>query len=228
KVGYYLKDSDSAYKVSQTNANRMSMLINYENCIIESEMASGKSVIFDPAGLAQLEGEATDYSINMVYNEGHYPTDWYKISVSGTNANNVTLEQVEHGYVLSSDNLEGVTVAAENDSVNAQCSFSTEYKKVFIYEIDERTIGISVDTNDDGVYDTEVETDTPAADDTDAVIGDANQDGKLNVRDAAFIAQKLAQGKSGELPKAADYNEDGNINVRDAAAIAKFLATGEK
>ena len=48
----------------------------------------------------------------------------------------------------------------------------------------------------------------------------------MNVRDAAFIAAKLAQGKSGELPANADFNGDGKVNVRDAAAIAKYLATG--
>ena len=58
--------------------------------------------------------------------------------------------------------------------------------------------------------------------------GDANGDGKVNVRDAAFIAAKLAQGKSSELPANADFNSDGKVNVRDAAAIAKFLATGKK
>ncbi|MGN0613410.1 MAG: leucine-rich repeat protein [Porcipelethomonas sp.] len=62
----------------------------------------------------------------------------------------------------------------------------------------------------------------------DTLQGDANGDNIINVRDAAFIAQKLAQGKSGELPDSADYNGDGTINVRDAAAIAKYLATGEK
>lgn len=58
--------------------------------------------------------------------------------------------------------------------------------------------------------------------------GDANRDGKVNVRDAAFIALMLAQGKENELPACADYNEDNKINVRDAAAIAKFLASGGK
>ena len=61
-----------------------------------------------------------------------------------------------------------------------------------------------------------------------APVGDANGDNTLNVRDAAFIANKLAQGKADELPESADFNGDGKINVRDAAAIAKFLATGKK
>ncbi len=56
------------------------------------------------------------------------------------------------------------------------------------------------------------------------VKGDANGDGKLNVRDCAFIASKLSTGKTAELPKQSDYNVDGKINVRDAAAIAKKLS----
>ena len=58
--------------------------------------------------------------------------------------------------------------------------------------------------------------------------GDANGDGKVNVRDAAHIAKVLAQGKASELTLDADFNGDGKVNVRDAAAIAKFLATGKR
>jgi len=57
--------------------------------------------------------------------------------------------------------------------------------------------------------------------------GDANGDGKLNVRDAAHIASKLAKGQSNELPSNADFNSDTKINVRDAAAIATYLAGGK-
>ena len=56
------------------------------------------------------------------------------------------------------------------------------------------------------------------------ILGDANSDGKLDVRDAAYIARMLAQRDTEKLPKNADFNEDGQINVRDAAAIARFLA----
>ncbi len=60
--------------------------------------------------------------------------------------------------------------------------------------------------------------------DIQAVTGDANNDGQLNVRDCAFIASMLAQGIVNKLPMTADYNNDGVVNVRDAAAMAKFLA----
>ena len=52
--------------------------------------------------------------------------------------------------------------------------------------------------------------------------GDANGDGKVNVRDCAYIAKMLAKGKS--LPAKADYNLDGKKNVRDAAALANDIA----
>ncbi len=54
--------------------------------------------------------------------------------------------------------------------------------------------------------------------------GDANSDGKLNVRDCAFIASKLSLGKVDNLPEHTDFNMDHKINVRDAAAIAKNLS----
>ncbi len=57
--------------------------------------------------------------------------------------------------------------------------------------------------------------------------GDANLDGKVNVRDAAYIASALASGKQDILNVIADFNGDGKINVRDAAAIASALAKGE-
>ncbi|MGN1481187.1 carboxypeptidase regulatory-like domain-containing protein [Porcipelethomonas sp.] len=54
--------------------------------------------------------------------------------------------------------------------------------------------------------------------------GDANMDGKVDVRDAAFIARKLAEQKTDEIPFLGDFNADIIINVRDAAAIARYLA----
>lgn len=50
---------------------------------------------------------------------------------------------------------------------------------------------------------------------------DINDDDKINVRDCAFIASKLAKGE--ELSDRADYNLDGKADVRDAAALASSI-----
>ncbi|MBE6845517.1 MAG: hypothetical protein E7508_07400 [Ruminococcus sp.] len=54
--------------------------------------------------------------------------------------------------------------------------------------------------------------------------GDANDDGKLTVSDAAFIARTLAKREGDKLTAYADYNLDGKKNVSDAASIARMLA----
>lgn len=67
-------------------------------------------------------------------------------------------------------------------------------------------------------------TTSPAA--TEAVLrGDVNNDGLVNVRDAAFIARMLVDhDRKMEYSMIADYNDDGLVNVRDAAAISKFAS----
>ncbi len=60
-------------------------------------------------------------------------------------------------------------------------------------------------------------------------IGDANEDGTVNVRDAAYIAKMLSINQVYMLPDIlSDVNQDNEINVRDAAALARKLANGNK
>ncbi len=57
-----------------------------------------------------------------------------------------------------------------------------------------------------------------------AVDGDADCNGKFNIRDAAFIAISCAKNERDYIPEWADFNKDGACNIRDAAAIAIYLA----
>ena len=59
---------------------------------------------------------------------------------------------------------------------------------------------------------------------TPPVLGDANGDGTLNIRDCAMISRSLINGTADDLPDTADYNKDGIKNIRDGAAIAKVIA----
>ncbi|MBQ3565965.1 MAG: hypothetical protein IJA12_02185 [Oscillospiraceae bacterium] len=53
--------------------------------------------------------------------------------------------------------------------------------------------------------------------------GDANGDGMLTIRDAAYIAGSLSRRKA--IDDAGDYNGDGKVDIRDASAIAAKLVT---
>ncbi|MBQ6554054.1 MAG: leucine-rich repeat protein [Firmicutes bacterium] len=60
------------------------------------------------------------------------------------------------------------------------------------------------------------------------ILGDADQNGVLNVLDAVCIAKALSQRKSYILPECADFNGDNKTNVLDALAIARHLASRKK
>lgn len=63
--------------------------------------------------------------------------------------------------------------------------------------------------------------------------GDANNDGKTDVRDAAAVAKYCAVKNSGkkdidEMGEFfGDVDEDGKLNIRDAAKIARYIAKGK-
>jgi len=71
---------------------------------------------------------------------------------------------------------------------------------------------------------------TTTATGTTRPLGDANNDGKMTVADAAFIARTLAKRLTIDAVENpyADYNNDGKVSVADAAAIARYLAKAKK
>ncbi|MGN0613207.1 MAG: dockerin type I repeat-containing protein [Porcipelethomonas sp.] len=155
--------------------------------------------------------------------------------------------ETEHHFILEGNDQACYTITIGVPKYKGSSSlqeFSTSFMVYDTDEIDEGDVNgyeytYSVSASEDDQLTSEAVPSTKGDDDilrfltniyfpvSDSLGGDANGDGVVNVRDAAFIAQKLAQGKSAELTDSADYNGDGTINVRDAAAIAKFLATGK-
>ena len=156
-VGYNLYDSDAAYKVSQEEPTDLALTMDYDDCLLTSSSKAGESIVFDKEGVIQLESEAADYSVGMTYDKD-YPTDWFAIEVEGENANQVSLEKEKNGWILEGDNLQNVKVSTNNKSDEAITYFTTEYDSVLIYEVDVNTIGIRVDTDDNGTYETDVKT----------------------------------------------------------------------
>ncbi len=70
------------------------------------------------------------------------------------------------------------------------------------------------------------ESNPATADELEYLIGDANSDGNINVKDATqvqkFVASLVILNDIQYL--AADANEDGVVNIKDATAIQKFIA----
>lgn len=58
------------------------------------------------------------------------------------------------------------------------------------------------------------------------LLGDANEDGTLNIKDATLIQKHIASiiTLSERGVKLADFDESGDINIKDATAIQKYIA----
>lgn len=217
-IGYNLYDANSSYKISQSNAEKLQLYMDYENCSLTGGSAAGESVIFDKSGDVEVNGESAMYNMSMTYDET-YPTDWFAIQVQGYNANSASLRMVNDGYVLTADNLENVSLRANNRETYAKVAFSTEYNSVFIYEVDENTIGIRVDTDGNGTYETELPTNT-------FQFGDTNLDGAISISDVTAIQRHLADlsSFSDEQLTVADTNGDGQVDINDATHLQMYLA----
>ena len=54
-------------------------------------------------------------------------------------------------------------------------------------------------------------------------LGDMDNDGVMNAKDAAAILKDIVEIEPGKNPLMADFNGDGKVNAKDAAAILKRI-----
>ena len=218
---YALWNPTADYTVNYSNPSNYNMKMDYENIIYYANVENGTSTLVKPDGSVNIEGSNTKYSITMLTDDSERVTDWYALTVSGNNTNDVTFEKQGKGYILSSDNLQNIEIKAEKGDVEAVKTFSTTYNSVFIYEIDENTIGIKVDVDGDGTYETEL-SDVQNT----HQIGDVDFDSILGINDATAIQYHLAELEplTDNQLAFADVDGDGFITINDATQLQKNLA----
>ena len=212
---FAMKDASSGYIMKTKDTEKLDLSMSYENSLLLAEAEKATTAKFSPDGCVEIEGVKTDYSLGMTFNSD-YPTDWYTIKVSGSGANKASLEKVKNGWIVSADKLNNIKVNANNDSVKASTGFSTKYQKAFIYEIDEHTIGVRVDTDGNGTYETDIA-------DVSGNDGDANGDGKVNMKDLVLLQRHL-NGWAVDIDlTVCDLTGDGKVNMKDYVALQRKL-----
>ena len=130
--------------------------MDYEGLVYFIDVTNSTYTLFKPNGYVSLRGADANYDISILTESDQCVTDWFSVGVSGKETDNLTYRKTKDGYVLSAQNLKNVTVNAENKNVKVKKTFSTDYDSVLIYEIDENTIGLKVDKDGNGTYETDI------------------------------------------------------------------------
>ena len=221
---FAMKDASKGYALKLATTEAVDLSMRYENSIFDVTGSNGNIAVFDPSGYVSLEGSDTTYNFNMIYNDGYHTTDWYSFQVDGNHVDAANMKQTENGYVLHADNLNNVTAQAYNDDATAKVTFSTDYTDVLLYEINEETIGVAVDTNGDGTYETTIAKSDDTSEDTIAY-GDINTDNVVDLRDTIVLNKYLAniiQFSDVQMANA-DCYKDGNLDEKDASTLMQFV-----
>ena len=217
---FALKDTESGYVMQRTDkAGLLNLSMEYENSLLNISADSAKEAYFSPAGCISVDGQNTDYEMQIVLNEGSLVTDWYSFSVKGRNIDNAKLEKAENGYILTASNLKSIQSEAYNDDTFTDLNFSSDDTSVLLYEIDENTIGVKEDTDNDGIYDTLI-AQTPAF-----MMGDTNRDGKISILDVIFLNRAVLGKDSLNIIQAqtADINQNNVRDSSDSLMILKYI-----
>lgn len=216
-ISAVLPEADVPYEYYEKRYAGFETAMNYTNSSLRVKASNGSYSIFQPNASVSFEGKDSDFTLSMVLNEGYHPTDWYKISVRGENADSAELCLADDGYIIHGDSLsEGVWISASNRDQKACLGFATDLESAFIYEIDETTIGIKVDTDNDGIYETKF---------SPSYLGDVNNDMQVSVLDVVILQRYLLSvgSLSSRQCISADMDTDGSVDIFDLALLKRSL-----
>jgi len=150
-------DNADEYTVSNTeNIENLDLNVLYDNVGINSKVSNANEITFNPQGKVDFNGENSSYELSLVANDGYHSTPWYKTTISGSNANDIKMEQIENGILVNGDNLSDVKITTTDNNEKSQVISTNKNKVLITSDLKEEPI-IMIDSDDDGTYDEQLE-----------------------------------------------------------------------
>lgn len=233
-VTYSLGDIKSSYILDNSKAEAFDYSLTYNNSMLTANASSASKAMFAPSNSVSISGNVTDYELGIVLNDELTINDWFGISVGGKKADDATLRKTKDGFIFKASDMSDISVEAYNKDISANLTFSTTYPEVLLYEKDINTIGVAVDKDKNGTFETTLSFngDEIAA----TLSGDANCDNVVDMSDVVLVMQALSNPdkyglngsdenhitKQGWINGDIDKSANG-ITVNDALKIQEHL-----
>lgn len=211
-----LKDTASGYLYTPDEISDINLTMRYEDVRMKAVSTSASSVKFLPDGCIEISSDAGNFDMQMTLNDDICDIPWYTLEVLGDKSDSAILSKSDKGYILKGDNLNFVKVKAHNDDVKTSVNFGTDSNSAYIYSIDENTIGISVDKDNDGIFESNIDT---------YMTADINSDKQITSLDALMVLQTVTENiKLNDMQSyCADIDGDGEITSADALKILQYI-----
>lgn len=145
--------NETAYTITPEDG-MIDSTITFENNMFSVYANDATSAIYDPAGTVSVELSNSSYMLNAMFNEGYGDLPWFTISAEGKKSNSASLTIATEGMILSSDNLNDTNITANNREDEVTVSFSTDKTSVLLNDIDAETLGVFIDADGNGTYET--------------------------------------------------------------------------
>ncbi|MCQ2514474.1 MAG: hypothetical protein MJ089_05240 [Ruminococcus sp.] len=153
---YALWNPMSDYSLSYPVATDFDVKMDYENIVYYVNCENGTYAQFSPSGEITFTGENANYDITILTENSACVSNWYALEIKGNSIENLNYKIADNGYILSATNLNDISIIAESREDTISKNINLSYDSIFIYETDNHSIGIKVDTNNDGIYETVV------------------------------------------------------------------------
>lgn len=151
-----LPDENDNYTLSTLSgkAEALDFYISDEDLFLSVEAAAAKGSAFSTDSEITLLDNIGSYELKIAddnIDEGKYNT----YIVSGDNAGDVSIKLTGEGVLISGDDLTNMTVTGSDTVNEAKIDFSTNDDSVLVVaDEDNSKLVVLVDTNDDGIYET--------------------------------------------------------------------------
>lgn len=149
-----LPEGDEISYVITPKNNVLDSSINYTNYMFSIYAEASNSAKYDPSGFVEVDLNNSDFELEATFNDGYGNLPWFTMKANGEEADWAKLTIADEGFILESDNLKNTTANGSNADGEVNVSFSTDEKAVQLKAIDDDTLGVYIDADDNGTYET--------------------------------------------------------------------------